>query len=76
VTPRKRDPHDGWKVIEGDCLERLAELPAASVDAIVTDPPYGIDFQDERWDGRAIRDAARQRSGKKLSAPRRNYGRG
>ena len=25
----------------GDCLEVLSKLPAASVDAIVTDPPYG-----------------------------------
>ena len=26
----------------GDCLERLSALPDASVDAIVTDPPYGL----------------------------------
>lgn len=24
----------------GDCLERMAEIPSASVDAIITDPPY------------------------------------
>jgi DNA modification methylase len=29
----------------GDSLERLRELDANSVDAVVTDPPYGIDFQ-------------------------------
>ena len=28
----------------GDCLEVLAELPDASVDAVVTDPPYGLEF--------------------------------
>lgn len=28
----------------GDCLEVLAELPAGTVDAVVTDPPYGM-----RW---------------------------
>jgi DNA modification methylase len=45
-------------VIEGDCLELLATLEGGSVDAIVTDPPYGIGFQGEHWDGRAIREAA------------------
>lgn len=29
-----------WEILEGDCLERLRELPSASVDAVVTDPPY------------------------------------
>lgn len=33
------------EVITGDCLEVLRTLPDASVDSIVTDPPYGIDFQ-------------------------------
>jgi site-specific DNA-methyltransferase (adenine-specific) len=33
-------------------------LEAESVDAIVTDPPYGIGFQHERWDSTAIREAA------------------
>lgn len=47
-----------WEVVDGDCLDELAALPAASIDAIVTDPPYGIDFQGEHWDGRSIRQAA------------------
>ena len=29
-----------WTVRQGDALEALAELPAASADAVVTDPPY------------------------------------
>jgi site-specific DNA-methyltransferase (adenine-specific) len=33
-----------WQVIHGDCLEVLRTLPAGSVDAVVTDPPYGIDL--------------------------------
>lgn len=30
------------RVILGDCLEVLKTLPDASVDSIVTDPPYGL----------------------------------
>lgn len=29
----------------GDCLEILPTLEAESVDAVITDPPYGIDYQ-------------------------------
>lgn len=28
--------------MQGDCLERMKEIPDASVDLILTDPPYGI----------------------------------
>jgi DNA modification methylase len=31
-----------WQVITGDCLEVLKQLPDGCVDAVVTDPPYGI----------------------------------
>lgn len=34
----------------GDCLERLKELPDNSIDAIVTDPPYGLSFMGKKWD--------------------------
>lgn len=30
------------KVIQGDCLEKLRELPDQSVDCLITDPPYSI----------------------------------
>ena len=29
----------------GDCLDILPQLEAGSVDAVVTDPPYGVNFQ-------------------------------
>lgn len=28
-------------LMQGDCLERMKEIPDGSVDAIITDPPYG-----------------------------------
>lgn len=34
----------------GDCLAVLRELPDASVDAVVTDPPYGLGFMGKAWD--------------------------
>ncbi len=34
----------------GDCLEVLRTMPDASVDAIVTDPPYGLSFMGKKWD--------------------------
>ncbi len=30
------------KLIHGDCLEKMREMPDNSVDAVVTDPPYGM----------------------------------
>lgn len=35
-------------LINGDCLEILKTLPEQSVDSIITDPPYGIDYQSAR----------------------------
>lgn len=34
----------------GDCLDVLRGMPDASVDAVVTDPPYGLSFMGKRWD--------------------------
>jgi site-specific DNA-methyltransferase (adenine-specific) len=33
-----------WTLHEGDCLEIMPTLPDKSVDLVLTDPPYGIDF--------------------------------
>ena len=35
---------DDWQVITGDCLDVLPTLAAGSVDAVITDPPYGIAY--------------------------------
>jgi tRNA1(Val) A37 N6-methylase TrmN6 len=42
------DVHDHWddipttKILHGDCMQLLKTLPSNSIDAIVTDPPYGM----------------------------------
>ncbi len=51
-----------WRVENADTLALLPRLPDCSVDAVVTDPPYGIDFQHADWDGKNIRTAAQDHS--------------
>ncbi len=38
------------QVIQGDCLAVMPTLDADSVDAIVSDPPYGLSFMGRDWD--------------------------
>lgn len=33
-----------------DCVEGMKQLPDNSIDAIVTDPPYGLEFMGKEWD--------------------------
>jgi len=54
-------------LLEGDCIEVLGKLAPGSIDAIVTDPPYGVDWQNEDWDGRAIREAAARAERERLA---------
>ena len=35
---------------QGDCLDVLRTMPDCSVDACVTDPPYGLSFMGKAWD--------------------------
>jgi len=38
------------ELIHGDCIEVLRSMPDCSVDAVVTDPPYGLSFMGKKWD--------------------------
>lgn len=42
--------NDNGSLIHGDCLEVLDAIPENSVDAVVTDPPYGLSFMGKSWD--------------------------
>lgn len=56
-----------WRVILGDCIERLRELPAESVQCCVTSPPYwglrdygvegqiGIEASPEEWTEKMVK---------------------
>ena len=39
-----------FELHHGDCLGILRTIPEASVDSIVTDPPYGLAFMGKRWE--------------------------
>jgi len=43
-------PQSTYRLISGDCLDRLREMPECSIDAVVTDPPAGIGFMGKGWD--------------------------
>jgi DNA modification methylase len=62
----------------GDCVEVMAGMEPESVDAIVTDPPYGLEFMGKSWDrlwNRGVSDfAVRPRGGfSPFTKPRPQY---
>lgn len=38
------------KLIPGDSADMLGKLDSETIDSVVTDPPYGIDFMGRGWD--------------------------
>jgi DNA modification methylase len=47
-----------WLLLHADSLALLPELPTGSIEAVLTDPPYGIGFGGEAWDGGTLTNAA------------------
>lgn len=41
---------EDWALIGSDCIEAMKALGDSSIDALVTDPPYGIRFMGKAWD--------------------------
>lgn len=61
--PRLHFDETGVTLWHGDCIEVMSLLPDESLDAVVTDPPYGLEFMGRDWDtfkpsGDVIRDPA------------------
>jgi len=46
----RKHRHNRTVVIEGDCRTIMGSLAPNSVSAIVTDPPYGLEFMGHGWD--------------------------
>ena len=38
------------KLVHGDCIEGIRQLPPSSVDLVIADPPYNIAVQGSAWD--------------------------
>jgi len=38
------------KIHQGDCIELMKQIDSDSIDAIVSDPPYGLEFMGKDWD--------------------------
>jgi site-specific DNA-methyltransferase (adenine-specific) len=53
----------------GDCIEVMRSLGDSSVDAVVTDPPYGIRFMGKAWDGSDIEERHLKRKGSESHSP-------
>lgn len=43
-----------WTLHHGDCRDKLKGIADASIDAIVTDPPYELGFMGKAWDASGI----------------------
>ncbi len=41
---------NGIVIYHGECLETMRQMPSDSIDACVTDPPYGLSFMSRSWD--------------------------
>jgi site-specific DNA-methyltransferase (adenine-specific) len=39
-----------WQLITDDCLNALPTIEESSIDACVTDPPYGLNMMGKNWD--------------------------
>lgn len=61
----------------GDCMEVMKSMPDNSIDAIITDPPYGLSFMGAKWDsfgGSTGRETVEERQRKSKEYAKRNNG--
>lgn len=56
-----------YEIINSDCLKAMQKMPDGSVDAIVTDPPYGLGFMGVAWDTYKT-EAGKRKGGSRTSA--------
>lgn len=43
------------KIIQGDCLELMKDIPDKSIDLVLTDPPYGINVVSATYQNKTLR---------------------
>ena len=57
--PQPKHAARRWQLKHADCLTALPRLDPASIDAVITDPPYGINVNNMRWDRPSTLDPTR-----------------
>jgi DNA modification methylase len=61
-------------IFNGDVLTHLKQLPENSVDAIITDPPYGLEFMGKDWDSFPLGDRGERLTGNGNPTESRGFG--
>lgn len=61
--------NDYFQIHHGDCFDVLKTIPDNSIDAVVTDPPYGIRFMGKAWDGADIEQKVNKRRSQAFNDP-------
>ena len=51
------------KIMQGDCLKIIKNIPPNSIDTILTDPPYGLEFMNKKWDKFPLQDRGKRLTG-------------
>ena len=46
--------NDSYKLYQGDMLDMLEAIEKESIDSIVTDPPYELNFMSKGWDNAGV----------------------
>ena len=46
TTIREEQSHYTNRILHGDCIEAMRRMPTQSVDFILTDPPYLVNYRD------------------------------
>ena len=46
----EKENRNTYAVLNADCLDAMKRMPDCCIDAIVTDPPYGLSFMGKNWD--------------------------
>ena len=54
VKNNKMEDEKIFRIINGDSLVELEKLGEATIDSIVTDPPYELNFMNKGWDNAGV----------------------
>ncbi len=63
-------------IINGDCLKIMKELPKNSIDTLITDPPYGLEFMGQKWDKFPLQDRGKRLTGNGKPTEARGFAKG